>query len=326
MSEKRVIKINEDMFKIPSRTQKKRKEPSSAIKVKAPKKDDKNLTLKRKLLQIIRNKQNEKIQQNYDPKQAESVKSFENEFSASMDYLSDLSVKHSTPKLNATMKTHVPIYENVHLELPTELLDRDVTHNIPVQKPLFSTTPQINVPKYGCLKNGTLPTFRTWKNQTQRNYEPIANPSIANPSIVNPSIVNTSSTMAPPLLLNNYKETQKLIKEIKEENTIVPPKKQKKTIRRNFTIGRHKHKPVISVLVSNKTLRNRASTQQKLLQQTSIEEVKSHLIKRGFIKVGCIAPNDVLRQMYECSMMMCGEVKNHNPDYLLHNFLHQDEH
>ena len=41
MSEKRVIKINEDMFKIPSKTQKKRKESSSAIKVKTAQKGGK---------------------------------------------------------------------------------------------------------------------------------------------------------------------------------------------------------------------------------------------------------------------------------------------
>ena len=56
--------------------------------------------------------------QNYDPKDAEKVETFENEFNASMDYLSNLSAKHSTPKLNSTLKTHVPVSENVHLELP----------------------------------------------------------------------------------------------------------------------------------------------------------------------------------------------------------------
>ena len=65
MSEKRVIKINEDMFKIPNKTRK-AKQPSSEIKVKTPRKDTNNNTLKRKLLQIIRNKQNQKIKEHYD--------------------------------------------------------------------------------------------------------------------------------------------------------------------------------------------------------------------------------------------------------------------
>jgi hypothetical protein len=29
---------------------------------------------------------------------------------------------------------------------------------------------QLQKPAYGCLKNGSLPTYRNWKNQTQRVY------------------------------------------------------------------------------------------------------------------------------------------------------------
>jgi hypothetical protein len=56
-----------------------------------------------------------------------------------------------------------------------------------------------------------------------------------------------------------------------------------------------------------------------------MSEVKKYLIKRGFIKVGSVAPNDVLRKMYEDAVLMCGEVQNHNPDNLLYNFLNQKE-
>jgi hypothetical protein len=40
----------------------------------------------------------------------------------------------------------------------------------------------------------------------------------------------------------------------------------------------------------------------------------------GFIKIGTNAPNDVLRQMYENTKLICGEVKNHNPENLLYNY------
>ena len=86
-------------------------------------------------------------------------------------------------------------------------------------------------------------------------------------------------------------------------------------------MGKSKMLPKVSVLVSNKTIRNNITTKSHLLKQTPIEEVKKHLIKYGLIKVGTIAPNDVLRKMYESSILMCGELYNHNPDYLLHNFV-----
>ena len=49
---------------------------------------------------------------------------------------------------------------------------------------------------------------------------------------------------------------------------------------------------------------------------------KRFLVKNGFVRVGSSAPNDVLRKMYETAKLMCGEIKNHNSENLLYNFLH----
>jgi hypothetical protein len=102
-------------------------------------------------------------------------------------------------------------------------------------------------------------------------------------------------------------------------------KKQKKTLRRTYNVGKSKMYPKISVLVSNKTIRNNITTKSQLLKQVPIQEIKKYLIKRGFIRIGSIAPNDVLRKMYETSILMCGEIQNHNPDNLLYNYLHDKE-
>ena len=102
---------------------------------------------------------------------------------------------------------------------------------------------------------------------------------------------------------------------------LIKKMKRKKTIRRTYKLGKSKTAPKVSVLVSNKTIRNNISTQSQLLKQTPIEHVKKHLIKSGLIKVGTIAPNDVLRKMYESSILICGEVYNHNPDNLLYNYV-----
>jgi hypothetical protein len=105
------------------------------------------------------------------------------------------------------------------------------------------------------------------------------------------------------------------------------PKKnrRKKTVRRPFKIGKSKVHPKVAVLVSNKTIRNNITTKYQLLKQTPISDVKKFLMKRGFIRVGSIAPNDVLRKMYEDVTMICGDVQNHNPDNLLYNFLNANE-
>jgi hypothetical protein len=120
--------------------------------------------------------------------------------------------------------------------------------------------------------------------------------------------------------MSELKQSDAILNNIKNKYR---PKRmmQRKTVRRTYKIGRSTVLPRIAVLVSNKTIRNNISTKSQLLKQSSIEEVKKHLIKQGLIKVGTIAPNDVLRKMYESSIMMCGELQNHNPDYLLYNFI-----
>jgi hypothetical protein len=98
-------------------------------------------------------------------------------------------------------------------------------------------------------------------------------------------------------------------------------KKRKKTLKRTYTVGRSKYFPKIGVLISNKTIRNKTTEKIQLLKQTPMPEIRKFLIKRGFIKVGTPAPNDLLRKMYETVQLVCGEIQNHNPENLLYNFL-----
>jgi hypothetical protein len=233
-----------------------------------------------------------------------------------------------------------------------------------------------NEPQYGCLKHGNKPTYRTWKNHTQRSptsversslSQPVSSASIACPGLpvgtqearpswsTNPTMNHMASATDPTsqriqqiqkraniTRINQFAstpspeirkpESQKLsdilkreqLKQMKQFNVpkkIKRPKQCQKTMRRTYRVGRSKVAPRISVLVSNRTIRKNITTQSQLLKQTPIKDVKQYLIKKGFIRVGSIAPNEVLRRMYETSMMMCGEVQNHNPENLLYNFL-----
>tara|TARA_B110000093_G_C12783083_1_gene331371 strand:- start:422 stop:784 length:363 start_codon:yes stop_codon:yes gene_type:complete len=99
----------------------------------------------------------------------------------------------------------------------------------------------------------------------------------------------------------------------------------KKIIRRTYKTGKSKTKPLISVLISNKTIRNTITTKKQLLQQVPLQDVRKYLMKHGFIKIGTITPNDVLRQMYEAALLICGEVQNHNSETLMYNFINNND-
>ena len=354
MSEKRIIKVNPELFKITGRnntTRKKRNSNPTApreIKVKAPSKERNPKTLKRSLLKFIRNQQDNKLNsilENSPHSSSPSVDNgFQTDFNSSLEYLAKLTKENESKiKNNHNSTIRKPIVEsmsqpipNINLALPSEFMDVtnkvELTSTVPVAMKWNHYPP----PQYGCMKGGKLPTYRNWKNTTQKNYQPS--------SATTPNNQNTNSFVSIPLSnnsslnlnpkpsiqsqntqykMNHFKEMSSKMEKIRNKPRH-KPNKQKKTLRRTFHIGKSKVYPKVSVLVSNKTIRKNITTKSQLLKQVPIHEVKKFLIKKGFIKIGSIAPNDVLRKMYETAVLMCGEIQNHNPDNLLYNYLHDE--
>ena len=60
------------------------------------------------------------------------------------------------------------------------------------------------------------------------------------------------------------------------------------------------------------------------MKRVPITDVKSYLRKHNLLKVGSSAPNDVLRHMYEQSVLS-GDIHNLAKDTLIHNFLSNGE-
>jgi hypothetical protein len=94
--------------------------------------------------------------------------------------------------------------------------------------------------------------------------------------------------------------------------------KRKKTIRRKLHTGKINDR--VSILIPNKTIRNRFHHLSQKMHQTSIQDIKKYLLKRGFIKVGTSAPHDILRKMYKDLHMLGGEIQNLNGENIVYNF------
>lgn len=79
------------------------------------------------------------------------------DFSQSIDFLKSLSKKKQN---NLTQKTNFPLEKTTSMSIPIEILGD--------QKPQQLQQPGMlnKTPSYGCLKNGSLPTFREFKNKT----------------------------------------------------------------------------------------------------------------------------------------------------------------
>jgi hypothetical protein len=161
--------------------------------------------------------------------------------------------------------------------------------------------------------------------------EPLHQPQLHQPQLHQPQLHQPIVFNKPTLNNNDQIKMNEFIHMKEKMNKIQNSKKpkyinkQKKTLTRTYKVGKSKIQPKISVLVSNKTIRKNINNKAQLLKQTPIQEIKKYLIKKGFIRIGSIAPNDVLRKMYETATLMCGEIQNHNPDNILFNYLNSDK-
>jgi hypothetical protein len=233
--------------------------------------------------------------------------------------------------------------ENVRLDEYNDAVD---SSRIQPQSSLVRNRNHMHFPKptYGCLKGGRLPTYRTLKTyptisgtSQSLSQEPLVQNNFSVPLTQYNSMPQRQHNSMPQRqrltpeqqraelkqFLEKRKDEKSRIERVKrQQNILAPSKKQKRTITRTFRVGKSKHYARVGVLIPNKTIRTQVLAKKQKLREIPLEDIRRYLIKKGLIRVGSSCPNDVLRKMYESSMLMCGEIQNHNPDNLLYNYLH----
>jgi len=374
MSEKKTIQINPELFKFSDKNTTRKKQPKTdapRIKMRSEEKKLKQKSLRKNVLKMIREKQQEEYKRLFDKstpkKRVDSIssenKEFNTDFNESLEFFSSLA-KNQEEKIptNTTIKKypndtvnsmlllpHSPIEINDNLKMPENFLTQIDMPPAHISQPVNISQPNCLLPpppKYSSMKNSSLPTYRNWCRQTQRIQPSISNISTyKGPNLipVPQSLPENNQTQTPMQFMDKYTQQNntdnstnisEIVQKYEKTKSLFNDKsknrikylKRKKIFKRTYHVGRSNNKPQIGVLVSNRTIRNRISTEAQLLKQTPIHDVRKFLIKKGFIKIGTSAPNDVLRKMYESVSLVCGEVQNHNPENLLFNFIHDTDH
>ena len=268
-------------------------------------------------------------------------------------------MQQEQPKKSESSSFEKNQYLHVELDLPEELCETTVVASDPVRVKI-NPREDNNIP-YGCLKNGSKPTYRIWKqNQTKKNYS-LENNSISfsqesnerETSLENEKNNNLTKFASErekklAILRSKLKKQEEEDKEQKifetpliirptaivseakiqmddSENISVEKPKSisiKKTIRRKYKLGKSTKYRKVGILIKDKQTRKRIVEAEKELKKKSIQDVKKYLKDRGLIKAGSNAPNDVLRKTFE-SAMLSGEITNLNHDTLLHNLLNE---
>jgi hypothetical protein len=181
-------------FRVPDRKTQRKPKSNKEIKIKGPKEKVKSLR-KKNFLSRFRDLQEKNYKELLDSSapslsstsskssknEMELASDFNNSFDESVKYMQALSEKIETPPKNNTLKSYsssAPTESWVYTT-PMESLSQLDTHSI---HPANSPPIHLAEPKWGCMKNGKLPTYRNWKNTTQKAPSGVSSIAIHRPS------------------------------------------------------------------------------------------------------------------------------------------------
>ena len=164
-------------------------------------------------------------------------------------------------------------------------------------------------PPYSNLKGGNKPSYKEWNRQTQKKGKPQMHPSITIEDKKNEQIKKTDRAKRLDELRKKYKQNHKnTVKQLVRVKT--------RTIK--YNLGNNGK--TVGILIKNRQTRKKIKDEHDLLKKKTLADVKDYLREKNLIKAGTMAPTDVLRTLYEQSILT-GDVTNKSKDNLLHNFI-----
>ena len=152
-------------------------------------------------------------------------------------------------------------------------------------------------PPWGVLKTGKKPLYRQYKNTLKKREK-----------------ARSTKEASVPNRRNR-------LNEIKEKIKKNPSKTYKRYIKRR--LGKQPNRKVY-VMIDNKTERRKRNVKHRTLKNKKMSSIKSHLKKRGLLKTGSKAPQNIIRTIYEASSI-AGDIVNIGEGVLLHNYLNKDD-
>jgi len=113
---------------------------------------------------------------------------------------------------------------------------------------------------------------------------------------------------------------------LKNQNKLISKNEDKTPkltrITRNYTYKLGKQNGKIGILIKNRDKIKNINQITTELKQKSIADIKDYLRQHNLIKLGTQAPNDVLRKIYESSILS-GDINNTGENFI-YNYLHNE--
>jgi len=323
--QRKTIQVNPDFFKIGKKTKRKKERLHSNLRETI-----KPNNLKKQLLAKIKTHQQQQYEKNNDNKA--DVEQFQNDFNSSLNYLQTMIKQKKQKKHKRTRKKKVvetpqfpsnpaPQFpSNPAPQFPsnpapiinTQPFNKD-NNSSTIQPQLVNSAPikHSEPPPYGCLKNGTKPTYSQYM-KTMKKKRTVTPLTITLP----PKPPPTKEILERQDKLNKLREHMATPKKEPIINII----NKKRTIK-IFKLGKKDGK--VGVLIKSGKTRKKIKEEHKIIHSKCIADVKHYLRKHNLIKAGTSAPDNVLRKLYE-DCFLSGDIYNRNVEMLLHNYMQED--
>jgi hypothetical protein len=306
MSARKTIQINPDFFSLG----KKKKSKKEKTPKQKPAFEPNNI--KKKLLAKIKEHQKVKEKEKISTKSPEIMK---DDFDNSMKYVQKMIEEKKHKKTVKRRRRKQKNQENIS----------NTNENI-----ITNTVKVSNDPPYGCLKNGSKPTYSQYKKTLKRKNAMFEEPTIKihteipkeQTIISNPEESKDDNLQTLNPVLDRKMKLEKLKDKFNEKKKKTP---SKKLIKRNktikiFNLGKNKKTRSVGVLIKSGKTRKKIKREHDVLKNKAISDIKYYLRKHNLIKIGTSAPENILRNIYENSNLS-GDIYNKNVNTLLHNFM-----
>ena len=222
--------------------------------------------------------------------------------------------------------------EEVNLKVP-ESDNSEINLNV-------NNSEKKNVPQYGCLKKGTLPTFRQF-NKTVSKKSNISFKDLSDDDNddddynsgklkitdvdVKLNIDGDDEIKVRETSVNSIDNPEIIEEEEVEENKPKYIKRvPKKTLKEKLHLGKNDKHKLVGVLIKNNKTRKQVLKETTKLKQKKMRDIKNYLKEHGLLQVGSHASDDLLRTLYENSVLT-GKVKNTNSENMIFNYINDND-
>ena len=327
MSSKKMIQINPNFLSLSKKNktskshQKKKKRKDLRMSIKPN-------NIKKKLIQKIKEHQKDSMERRKigninqeDTKDEEDKKSFTKDFNDQLSYLEEIIKKKKEKRMKKKLRRQTK--KRKSLINPNIINNKQSNIGAPQSiKPSVYKPP--SDPPYGCLKNGSKPTYSQYRRTLKMRENPnkLITQEQINPK---PSVLIDNIPIIQPSLVTREDKLQRLKTRLatpKKEKGMQRLVKVKRTIKK-YKLGKNKKDRIVGVLIKCGKTRKLIKNEQNILRKKCLSEIKQYLRKHNIIKSGSSAPERVLRKLYE-DCFSTGSVYNKNADNLIHNYLNDE--